>query len=91
MKMIELNTFSHSGKDKANEDYALCHRLSDNSLVAVLADGMGGLSYGAEAAKSYPNLSWPQFAIMFRNVRRKKYYGWHLMQPMLPYTGNAGN
>ena len=49
--MIELNTFSHSGKDKANEDYALCHRLSDNSLVAVLADGMGGLSYGAEAAK----------------------------------------
>ena len=51
MKMIELNTFSHSGKDKANEDYALCHRLSDNSLVAVLADGMGGLSYGAEAAK----------------------------------------
>ena len=51
MKMIKLNTFSHSGKDKANEDYALCHRLSDNSLVAVLADGMGGLSYGAEAAK----------------------------------------
>ena len=51
MKMIELNTFSHSGKDKANEDYALCHRLSDNSFVAVLADGMGGLSYGAEAAK----------------------------------------
>lgn len=49
--MIKLNTFSHSGKDKANEDYALCHRLSDNSLVAVLADGMGGLSYGAEAAK----------------------------------------
>ena len=49
--MIELNTFSHSGKYKANEDYALCHRLSDNSLVAVLADGMGGLSYGAEAAK----------------------------------------
>ena len=51
MKMIELKAFSHSGKDKDNEDYALCHRLSDNSLVAVLADGMGGLSYGACAAK----------------------------------------
>ena len=42
--MIELNTFSNSGKDKANEDYDLSHRLSDNILVAVLADGMGGLS-----------------------------------------------
>lgn len=51
MKMIELKAFSHSGRDKDNEDYALCHRLSDNSLVAVLADGMGGLSYGACAAK----------------------------------------
>lgn len=49
--MIELKAFSHSGKDKDNEDYALCHRLSGNSLVAVLADGMGGLSYGACAAK----------------------------------------
>ena len=49
--MIELKAFSHSGKDKDNEDYTLCHRLTDNSLVAVLADGMGGLSYGAEAAK----------------------------------------
>ena len=52
MKTIEFKTFSHSGKDKANEDYALCHKLSDNSLVAVLADGMGGLSYGACAAKT---------------------------------------
>lgn len=51
MKTTEFKVFSYSGKDKANEDYALCHRLSDNSLVAVLADGMGGLSYGAEAAK----------------------------------------
>lgn len=51
MKKIELKAFSHSGKDKTNEDYFLCHRLSDDSLVVILADGMGGLSYGACAAK----------------------------------------
>ena len=51
MKAFEFKTISSSGKDKVNEDYILCHRLSDNSLVAILADGMGGLSYGAEAAR----------------------------------------
>ncbi len=51
MKIIEIETFSNPGKNKANEDYILCHKLSDSSLIAVLADGMGGLSYGAEAAK----------------------------------------
>ena len=51
MKTIEFKTISYSGKDKINEDYILCHRLSGNSFVAILADGMGGLSHGAEAAK----------------------------------------
>ncbi len=51
MKTIEFNLFSYSGRDKTNEDYILCHKLSDSSLIAILADGMGGLSYGAEAAK----------------------------------------
>lgn len=51
MKTIEFKTFTSSGIDKDNEDYILCHKLSGNSLVAILADGMGGLSYGAEAAK----------------------------------------
>ncbi|WP_294589945.1 protein phosphatase 2C domain-containing protein [uncultured Bacteroides sp.] len=51
MKTIEFKAISYSGKDKINEDYILCHKLSDNSLIAILADGMGGLSYGAEAAK----------------------------------------
>lgn len=46
-----MNPYNHSGKDKPNEDYILCHKLSDDSAIAVLADGMGGLSYGAEAAK----------------------------------------
>lgn len=51
MKNIEFKAFSFPGTGKINEDYILCHKLSDNSLIAILADGMGGLSYGAEAAK----------------------------------------
>lgn len=51
MKTIEFKVFSYSGKDKANDDYASCLKLSDTCLVAILADGIGGLSYGAEAAK----------------------------------------
>lgn len=51
MKTIEFKAISYSGKDKINEDYILCHKLSDNTLISILADGMGGLSYGAEAAK----------------------------------------
>jgi len=51
MKTIEFKTASYSGKDKSNEDYIICHKLSDRSLFAILADGMGGLSFGTEAAK----------------------------------------
>ena len=51
MKTIDFKTISCPGKDKSNEDYILCHKLSHNSIIAVLADGMGGLSFGAEAAK----------------------------------------
>ncbi len=50
MKVNDFKTFSYSGKDKSNEDYILCRKVSENCLVAILADGMGGLSYGAEAA-----------------------------------------
>lgn len=43
-------TYSSSGKNKPNEDFVLCQSLSDNDLFVVVADGMGGLSYGADAA-----------------------------------------
>ena len=52
MKTIDFSISSIPGKGKENEDYILCHRLSEDSLVAILADGMGGLSYGAFAAKT---------------------------------------
>ena len=51
MGTIDFKTLSCSGKDKSTEDYILCHKLSHNSIIAILADGMGGLSFGAEAAK----------------------------------------
>lgn len=51
MRTIDFKAISCPGKGKNNEDYILCHKLSNNCIVAVLADGMGGLSFGAEAAK----------------------------------------
>lgn len=51
MRTIDFKALSCPGKGKNNEDYILCHKLSHNCIVAVLADGMGGLSFGAEAAK----------------------------------------
>lgn len=51
MKTFDIKTSSYPGRDKANEDYILCSNVSENCFVAILADGMGGLSYGAEAAR----------------------------------------
>lgn len=51
MRAIDFKTRSCPGKDKSNEDYILCHKLSHNCIVSILTDGMGGLSFGAEAAK----------------------------------------
>ena len=51
MKTIKSKVVTYPGKNKSNEDFILCHKLADNGFIAILADGMGGLSYGAEAAK----------------------------------------
>lgn len=51
METMKFNTFSIAGNGKANEDYILCRDLSEEYSLAILADGMGGLSYGYEAAK----------------------------------------
>ena len=51
MKPKKFNTVSIAGKGKTNEDYILCRDLSEEWSLAILADGMGGLSYGNEAAK----------------------------------------
>ena len=51
MKPKKFNTFSIAGNGKTNEDYILCQDLSEEWSLAILADGMGGLSYGNEAAQ----------------------------------------
>lgn len=51
MGTMKFNTFSIAGNGKVNEDYILCRNLSEEYSLAILADGMGGLSYGKEAAK----------------------------------------
>ena len=51
MKPKKLNTFSIAGSGKANEDYILYWELSEELSLAILADGMGGLSYGNQAAQ----------------------------------------
>ena len=51
MKPKKFNTFSTAGNGKTNEDCILCRELSEEWSLAILADGMGGLSYGNEAAK----------------------------------------
>lgn len=51
MKPKKFNTFSIAGNGKTNEDYILCQDLSEEWSLAILADGMGGLSCGNEAAK----------------------------------------
>ena len=67
MKTIEFNTFSYPGKNKTNEDYTLCRKLPENGLIAILADGMGGLSYGAKAAKV---VSESIFITILDNIRK---------------------
>ena len=91
MKTIEFKTISYSGKDKINEDYILCHKLSDNSLIAILADGMGGLSYGAEAAKIVSESIMTTILDHVHDSSPKMFCVWHSMQPILLYLKNAGN
>ena len=51
MRTIKINTFSQVGSGKTNEDCILYKDLSEEYSLAILADGMGGLSYGNYAAQ----------------------------------------
>jgi serine/threonine protein phosphatase PrpC len=48
---MEYITYSHIGKRKSNEDLVLVKELNPNTLLAIIADGMGGYEYGGNAAK----------------------------------------
>ena len=47
---MRIDSFSAEGKLYPNEDSLCVCQVSPNQVVAVLADGMGGLSFGKEAA-----------------------------------------
>ncbi len=47
---MKIGSFSIEGIHYSNEDSLSVHQLAPNKAVAVLADGMGGLTFGKEAA-----------------------------------------
>ena len=49
--MIDVEVFSKAGIGKHNEDYVLHTEIAPNISLIVVCDGMGGLSYGADASK----------------------------------------
>jgi len=48
--MIEVNSFTGKGKRENNEDYILSHQLSPDCSFFLVADGMGGYSFGEIAS-----------------------------------------
>lgn len=48
---MNVFNFTDKGNREVNQDYATSKTLNDNSTVFILADGMGGYSYGEVAAK----------------------------------------
>ena len=49
--MIHHSENSQEGQFPVNEDRLLVKRLSNDSILAVMADGMGGLDHGEIAAE----------------------------------------
>jgi len=47
---MEINSFSAKGKRENNEDYILSRKLSPDCSLFLVADGMGGYSYGEIAS-----------------------------------------
>ena len=48
---MTVYSFTDKGNREVNQDYATSKTLNDNSAIFILADGMGGYSYGDVAAK----------------------------------------
>ena len=53
--MIDVEVFSKAGIGKNNEDYVLHAEIAPDISLIVVCDGMGGLSYGADASKFIAN------------------------------------
>lgn len=48
---MKINSISRTTDHRVNEDFLYCKELSSDCTLAVLADGMGGLSYGNIASQ----------------------------------------
>ncbi|NEW81691.1 MAG: serine/threonine-protein phosphatase [Mariniphaga sp.] len=48
--MMEVYSFSAKGNRENNEDFILSHQFSPDCLFSLVADGMGGYSYGEIAS-----------------------------------------
>jgi serine/threonine protein phosphatase PrpC len=48
---MKINSISRTTDYRVNEDFLYCKELSSDCTLAVLADGMGGLSYGNIASQ----------------------------------------
>ena len=49
--MINIEVFSKAGIGKYNEDYVLHSEIVPDTSLIIVCDGMGGLSYGADASR----------------------------------------
>jgi serine/threonine protein phosphatase PrpC len=47
---MEIYSFTNIGKRKSNDDVILIEKLNDEATLFLIADGMGGYSYGGKAA-----------------------------------------
>ncbi len=47
---MNIDSFSIGGIHYSNEDSLSVYQITDDKVIAVLADGMGGLTFGKEAA-----------------------------------------
>ncbi len=48
---MEIYEYTNVGSRECNQDYLIHKKISDNTAIFVLADGMGGYSHGEIAAK----------------------------------------
>lgn len=71
MQNTTIRSVSLPGKNKRNEDFLRYATLNSGEIVAVLGDGMGGLSFGDLAAQIVVNT---MFNTVIDSIERQKDY-----------------
>ncbi len=68
---MEIRSFSIEGKFSENEDKGVFDFVDENAAFAILADGMGGLSLGREAAEVISFSIRDYILQKFKNINNK--------------------